>query len=332
MSARRRGPVISLMLAVPDAPKAAAWYAKALGAVELWNLGSVIGLDVGGAPLFLGEPENNGWSEPSSIGTTTVRVEVFVDDPDSFVARAVAAGADGTRDPVRNHQLPWGVHRQGAFVDPFGHLWLVGDRSPLAPLPAPTLTPNLITLTSEATRSALEPLVGADWSKPAPGLEWSCWRTGVHLADGYVSHAAQVLGRPPDRFLPIELTVNDDAGPAQLLEVLATCADLLRCAVVLADPADRSWHPWGVADPLGSLAIGVVEGLVHTYDIAAGLGVEWRPPADLCRPVLRRLFPDAPGGDPTDVLLWCTGRAPLPGRPRLTTWRWDSSVRPPPAS
>jgi hypothetical protein len=27
------------------------------------------------------------------------------------------------------------VHRQGGFLDPFGHLWLVGDRSPLgAPL------------------------------------------------------------------------------------------------------------------------------------------------------------------------------------------------------
>lgn len=27
--------------------------------------------------------------------------------------------------------VPWGVHRQGGFIDPFGHLWLVGDRSPL---------------------------------------------------------------------------------------------------------------------------------------------------------------------------------------------------------
>jgi len=29
------------------------------------------------------------------MGITTVRVEVFLDDPDSFVGRAVAAGADG---------------------------------------------------------------------------------------------------------------------------------------------------------------------------------------------------------------------------------------------
>lgn len=45
---------ISLMLAVPDAPAASAWYQRALGATELWNLGSVIALEVGGAPFFNG--------------------------------------------------------------------------------------------------------------------------------------------------------------------------------------------------------------------------------------------------------------------------------------
>jgi len=128
-----RGPVISVMLAVPDAPAAAEWYEKALGATRLWDLGSVVGLDVAGAPFFLGEPANNGWNSPTEIGTTTVRVEVFVDDPDTFVSRAVAAGANGSIDRVRDHQRPWGTHRQGGFVDPYGHLWLVGDRSPLHP-------------------------------------------------------------------------------------------------------------------------------------------------------------------------------------------------------
>ena len=63
------------------------------------------------------------------------RVEVFVDDPYAFVARAVTAGADGSGDPVRDHEMPWGTHRQGGFFDPFGHLWLVGDKSPLKRLP-----------------------------------------------------------------------------------------------------------------------------------------------------------------------------------------------------
>jgi PhnB protein len=127
--------IVSLMLAVPDAASAAAWYREALGARQLWSLGSVVGLEIDGAPFFLGEPESNGWSSPSDLRTTTVRVEVFVDDPDGFVARAVAAGADGSGDPVRDHDAPWGVHRQGSFFDPFGHLWLVGDRSPLSCFP-----------------------------------------------------------------------------------------------------------------------------------------------------------------------------------------------------
>jgi PhnB protein len=131
MTAEGQHPVISVMLAVPEAGAAARWYAHALGATELWNLGGVVGLAIGGAPFFLGEPENNGWDTPAALGSRTVRVEVFVDDPDSFIERAVAAGADGSVDEIRDHQTPWGVHRQGGFIDPFGHLWLVGDGSPL---------------------------------------------------------------------------------------------------------------------------------------------------------------------------------------------------------
>jgi PhnB protein len=131
VTGRRERPVISLMLAVRDAAAARDWYVKAMGAEVLWDLGGVVGLEVGGAPFFLGEPAGNGWDTPPDAGTRTVRVEVFVDDPDVFVARAVAAGAAGSADPVRDHEPPWGTHRQGGFVDPFGHLWLVGDRSPL---------------------------------------------------------------------------------------------------------------------------------------------------------------------------------------------------------
>jgi len=125
------------MLAVADSSAAARWYVEAMGATELWNLGGVVGLTVEGAPFFLGEPENNGWETPTSLGTRTVRVEVFVRDPDRFIERAVAAGADGSIDEIRNHQVPWGVHRQGGFIDPFGHLWLVGDHSPLSSHPSP---------------------------------------------------------------------------------------------------------------------------------------------------------------------------------------------------
>ncbi len=123
---------ISVMLAVENATQAIRWYKEALGAKELWNLGSVVGLSIAGAPIFVGEPENNGWESPTKLGITSVRVEVFCDDPDTFIEKAVTAGANGEIDEIKNHQMPWGVHRQGGFIDPFGHIWLVGDNSPLS--------------------------------------------------------------------------------------------------------------------------------------------------------------------------------------------------------
>lgn len=123
------------MLAVTNTPAAVDWYKKALGATVLWSLGSVAGLEIAGAAFFLGEPANNGWESPEKLGITTTRVEVFCDDPDAFIASAVKAGANGGFDKIRNHQAPWGIHRQGGFIDPFGHIWLVGDTSPLSKFP-----------------------------------------------------------------------------------------------------------------------------------------------------------------------------------------------------
>jgi PhnB protein len=121
----------------PRCSRALAWYQQALGATELWNLGPVVGMEINGAPFFLAQPANNGWNSPTEIGTTTVRVEVFCDDPDAVIARALAAGASGSLDNLQNHyDAPWGRHRQGHFFDPFGHLWLVGDYSPLNAFPA----------------------------------------------------------------------------------------------------------------------------------------------------------------------------------------------------
>jgi len=128
---RHRELVLSVMLAVTDAPAAVAWYEKALGANVLWSLGSVAGLEIEGAAFFLGEPANNGWESPEKLGITSTRVEVFCEDPDSFIANAVHAGANGSLDKIRNHEAPWGTHRQGGFIDPFGHIWLAGDKSPL---------------------------------------------------------------------------------------------------------------------------------------------------------------------------------------------------------
>lgn len=123
---------ISVMLIVPDAGAAVAWYREALDAEVRWDLGGVAGLEIGGAPFFLHEanPSNPAEDSPDRVGQTSVRIEVFVADPDGFVERAGAAGAQ-RGSPVTDHELPWGTHRQGGFQDPFGHRWSVGDASPL---------------------------------------------------------------------------------------------------------------------------------------------------------------------------------------------------------
>jgi uncharacterized glyoxalase superfamily protein PhnB len=120
------------MLIVADADAAVAWYKDALGATELWNLGGVAGLEVDGAPFFLHEvnPKNPSETSPDGLAVTSTRIELFVEDPDRFMERAIGAGASLSSE-VEDHHQPWGTHRQGGFRDPFGHVWSVGDRSPL---------------------------------------------------------------------------------------------------------------------------------------------------------------------------------------------------------
>ena len=183
----------------------------------------------------------------------------------------------------------------------------------------------------------------AAWDARAGSLEWDCWETVEHLSDDLFSYAAQLGPRTPplDGVVPFVWSrgrpggpsnvvfADRDTGPAGLLQVLEASGALL-VAMVRTTPAHvRAHHVFGAADPEGFAAMGVVETLVHTHDVAEGLGIPWTPPADLCDRVLARLFPDAPadtGRWPT--LLWVTGRAELPGRPRLTSWRWFGAPRP----
>lgn len=71
MTSRTPPPVISVMLAVADAQAAVAWCKRALGASVLWDLGSVAGMELAGAPFLVGEPENNGWETPAKLGART---------------------------------------------------------------------------------------------------------------------------------------------------------------------------------------------------------------------------------------------------------------------
>ena len=129
--------MVSVMLIVPNAQQALDWYKEALGAKELWNLGGVAGLEVDGAPFYIHEVnfDNPSEASPELAGITSTRIQLFVDNPDLFMNRALAAGAT-PGSPIQDYDRPWGKHRQGGFKDPFGHNWSVGDKSPLSALPS----------------------------------------------------------------------------------------------------------------------------------------------------------------------------------------------------
>jgi uncharacterized glyoxalase superfamily protein PhnB len=127
---------ITVMLAVTDAAAALEFYQKAFGAEVYWTIDAgghiVAGLAIGGAKFFLStESPEYGTRGPSGAGFTTVRIELFVDDPVGVQAKAVSGGAK-LRNDVQEHNYetvgpkPVGRMLQGAVVDPFGHIWLIG--------------------------------------------------------------------------------------------------------------------------------------------------------------------------------------------------------------
>ena len=125
---------IAPMLAVTDGNAAIEFYKAAFGATLLWHLDGghvVAGLEIDGAPFFLASESPPHTRGPSSAGFTTVRIELFVDDPVAVHSRALAAGGI-ERSPVREHTHetvgPRPIRRmlQGGVTDPFGHMWLIG--------------------------------------------------------------------------------------------------------------------------------------------------------------------------------------------------------------
>jgi uncharacterized glyoxalase superfamily protein PhnB len=124
------------MLAVNGGNEAIGFYKAAFDAAVLWHLDGgapvVAGLMVDGAKFFLAqESPPHGTRSPTSLGFTTVRIELFVNDPVAMHKKALAAGAT-EHSPVEEHQHatigPQPIRRvlQGAVVDPFGHMWLIG--------------------------------------------------------------------------------------------------------------------------------------------------------------------------------------------------------------
>ena len=119
---------LSPSLTVHDAAAAIDFYKRAFGADEKSRLTTPTGQMVAEMSLegndFLVVDENPSAFNlsPRTLGGTSVRISLVVDDPDEWARRAVAAGGVEVFEVA---DQPYGM-RQGRIEDPFGHHWLIG--------------------------------------------------------------------------------------------------------------------------------------------------------------------------------------------------------------
>ena len=192
----------------------------------------------------------------------------------------------------------------------------------------PTLSPAHLLRAVAQSGDALSAAVDLDWSVPAQGLTWDCRATAEHLADTLLSYALLVTGRRQESYLPVMAILEKETDAAGIVAALRGVGTLLSSVLVTTPSEVVVWHPYGRADLTAVAGMGIVETLVHTWDIATGLGVPFTPDSDLCADALARIFPDVlVDADPWATLLWATGRGELPGRAaRAGDWRWINDL------
>ena len=115
-------------LTVKDARAVIEFYKKAFGAIEISRQSTptgqfIIEMAIDGQRFYAVDENPPAFNvSPTTLGGTSVRMSLIVDDPDAVAARAVAAGGK-TVFPIADQ--PYGM-RQGRIADPEGHHWLIG--------------------------------------------------------------------------------------------------------------------------------------------------------------------------------------------------------------
>ena len=115
-------------LSIKGAAAAIDFYKKAFGATESMRLAQPDGR-IGHAELQLGDSRvmladefaEMDFRSPLSMGGSPVHIHMYVDNVDTVVNRAVAAGAKVIR-PVQDQFYG---DRTGTVADPYGHVWHV---------------------------------------------------------------------------------------------------------------------------------------------------------------------------------------------------------------
>lgn len=99
---------------------------------------------------------------------------------------------------------------------------------------------------------------------PAGELDWTCRRTLDHLVDVMVSYAAHLASRATGR---LPLARDNDPGAAIGDPLTRATAAVLSGVARAAPPGARGFHPSGMADAAGVVAMGATELVVHTGDV-----------------------------------------------------------------
>jgi uncharacterized glyoxalase superfamily protein PhnB len=114
-------------LVVHNGAKEIAFYKQAFDAIELYRLicpeTGKVGheeLSINGMMIMLADEFPAFNKSPQTLGGTTMRISLMVDDVDSSVDRASAAGAIVVMPPSDQFY----GHRSATIRDPFGHEWM----------------------------------------------------------------------------------------------------------------------------------------------------------------------------------------------------------------
>ena len=136
MASSDRQPVVQVQLSVRRGREAIEFYKAAFDAEEIYRFGGtddhedvVCQLSAGGAPFWVEDesPPNRNFS-PETLGGSTGRLLLIVEEPGVVVRRAVSLGAFEVSPVAEEHG--WLL---GRIDDPFGHRWEIGR--PLGPWP-----------------------------------------------------------------------------------------------------------------------------------------------------------------------------------------------------
>jgi len=116
-------------LVIQGAARAIEFYKQAFGAEEILRSASPDGgnvfhaeIQIGDSVVFLADEfPGTKMASPTTAGTTTVALNIYVADCDALFDRAVQAGGQALMPPA---EMFWG-DRYAQVMDPFGHIWAI---------------------------------------------------------------------------------------------------------------------------------------------------------------------------------------------------------------